>query len=206
MPTKVRTSSFSAGDVSIDAQRSYTADAADGREVTLPVGKVVTSWVKTDSDTAACNLPTGHGYSTGDFDVYWTEVGVAKVRYGVPGVVTSDALALDGGTGDAFPASATTGVVVTARVQVNMAIYDTVVAIGILLSCPLGSEASSKGHVHFSDDSAVDIHMDLIGNSEVFQDEVSNDWADPTTVIYASNGSDTVPATLKVAVLQDATP
>jgi hypothetical protein len=206
MPTKVRTSNFSAGDVSVDSTRSYTADAADGREVSLPVGKAVTSWVKTDADTAGCNLPTGHGYTNGNFDVYWEESGVAKRRYGVPGTITGDAIALNGGAGDNFPASSTTGIVVTKQVQVNMSIYDTIVAIAIMLTCPSGSESSSKGHVHFSDDSAFDIHMDLLGNSDVFQDSVSNDWTSPTTTIYASNGSDTVLGTLKVAVLQDSTP
>jgi hypothetical protein len=206
MPTKVRQSNFSAGDVTIDSTRTYTADGADGREITLPLGKAVTAWVKTDSDTAACNLPAGHGYSNGDFDVYWTEAGVAKRRYKVPGTISTNALSLDGGTGDAFPASATTGIVVTSRVTANLTILSTVVAIDIQLNCAAGSESLSKGHVQFSDDASFNIHMDLLGNSDVFEDSVTSEWSSPTTKIYASNGSDTVAATLKVAVLQDSTP
>jgi hypothetical protein len=38
-------------------------------DVALPAGKDVTAWVKTDANTAACDLPAGHGYSDGNFDV-----------------------------------------------------------------------------------------------------------------------------------------
>jgi len=126
----------SIGSINKTYQRS--GDDPINVEVTLPAGKDVTSWVKTDANTAACNLPSGHGYTDGKFDVYWS----GGYRYGVDGTISTNALSLDGGAGTDFPSSATTGVVVCKRVVINKAIDgDNLAAIG--LSYEL---ASSSGY------------------------------------------------------------
>ena len=74
-----------------------------------------TGWTDVDANTASCTLPSGHGYTNGNFDVFWTISGVNYRRYGVPGTISTNTLSLDGGGGDNFPATSTTGVVVCKR-------------------------------------------------------------------------------------------
>jgi hypothetical protein len=64
-------------------------------DITLPAAKAVTAWVKTDANTAAGNLPAGHGFTDGKFDVYWT----GGKRYGMDATIVTNALTLDGGAG-----------------------------------------------------------------------------------------------------------
>ena len=63
--------SMSLGGVSIQKSINRTGDHANAYEVTLPVAYAVTSWVKTDANTAACNLPSSHGQTNGKYDVFW---------------------------------------------------------------------------------------------------------------------------------------
>jgi hypothetical protein len=167
--------------------------------IPLAAGKVVTEWVKTDADTAACTLPGGHGYSTGKFDVYWT----GGVRYDVDGTVSTNALGLDSGTGDDFPESAEVGVIVCPPQQVDTSIDgDAVVLLHI--------DCTQRSHVLF-----MDADTDTIFASEVLADECI-EWhdtsphanpmtGDPITVCWASNGSTTA-AILTILVGVDSTP
>jgi hypothetical protein len=195
------------GGVSINKQITRTADSQASWEVTLPAGKDVTAWVKTDANTAACNLPSGHGYTDGNFDVYWS----GGVRYGVPGTISTNALSLDGGTGTDFPASATSGVVVTKQVAVNVAI-DGDNAKLFILSLELASQtATTQGHVVFEDSADDDIYaLTLVANIPVpfdLESGIANPiTGDPITECLATNGSSTAAATLKIGVLQDSTP
>lgn len=84
----------------------------DPADVVVPAAKAVTDWVNAGATAADCNLPAGHGFTDGKFDVFWTASGVAKRRYGVNGSITTNAMTLDGGDGDDFPATADTTVVV----------------------------------------------------------------------------------------------
>jgi hypothetical protein len=71
MPTVTYGVSMSAGGINIQKTGARTGEGLIGKEVTLPAGKPVTNWVKTDADTADCDLPGGHGYTDGNFDVFW---------------------------------------------------------------------------------------------------------------------------------------
>lgn len=174
----------------------------------FPAGKTVTAWVKTDADTAACNLPGGHGYTTGTFDVYWTENGVLKRRYSVTGTVSTNALALDGGSGDAFPASATVGVVVTRQISFNVSILgDNLKVLMANMKLP-SSNVAGRGHIAFYDSSpalvgAIDLPFpaaDIVGGS-------ANALAGLTIAsAKASNASATVDAILQLLLGQDSTP
>jgi hypothetical protein len=193
--------------VSINKSIVRTADSQASWEVTLPAGKDVTAWVKTDANTAACNLPSGHGYTDGNFDVYWS----GGVRYGVPGTISTNALSLDGGDGTDFPASATTGVVVTRQVAVNMAI-DGDNAKLFAISLELANQsATTQGHVTFEDFADDDIFaFTLTANAPVVYDlesGIANPiTGDAITECLATNGSSAAAATLKVLVVQDSTP
>jgi hypothetical protein len=99
--------------VSFNSYTTITGNNPEGREDTLTAAQAASSWVKTDADTAACNLAGGHGIITGKVNVFWT----GGMRYGVDCTVTVNALALDGGTGTDFPASADTTVVISQQVS-----------------------------------------------------------------------------------------
>lgn len=203
--------SASGAGVQIQSGATRSADNVSGYDPTLAAGKDVTSWVKTDSDTAACNLPGGHGYTNGNFDVYWTEAGVQKVRYKVPGTITVNALALDGGSGDSFPASATTGIVVTKQSQLNINVDgDNLAAIALQLYLA-SQEATTPGHITFydADDNPI---LSLLLKANIKREwditgGATNDFTGaPITYALASNGSSAASATLKAIVAQDISP
>lgn len=167
-------------------------------DIPLSAGKVVTAWVKTDANTAACNLPADHGYSNGKMDVFWA----GGMRYDVDGVITVNALALDGGTGDDFPANATVGVIVSIPKQVNVACDgDAVVA--------FVANSTQRSSIYFK-----------AGAGSVAQFELQADeptlWHDtnglanpltgtPITVCWASCGSATA-GVLNIVTGEDSTP
>lgn len=109
-------------------------------DIPLAAGAAAADWVKSDEDTAACNLSAGHGFSSGKFDVYWT----GGCRYDVDGTVTENALALDGGEGADFPESEAEDVVVCPHQQINTSIDGDQVKAFFAL-------ADRRCHLHFED-------------------------------------------------------
>ena len=109
-----------------------TLQASQGIEpvdTTVPATKAVTDWVKTDANTAGGNLPAGHGFTDGKFDVYWT----GGKRYGLDGAINTNGLTLDGGAGDDFPASGTLTVVVCPQKPLDLTFDgDNLVLIGAI--------------------------------------------------------------------------
>lgn len=101
--------------------------------ITLSLPSQVSSWVKTDANTAAGNVEAASAIVTGKVDVYWS----GGVRYGVDCTRTVNALALDGGAGTDFPANADTTVVVAQQQQVNVSLDgDMAVLVGVMATCP----------------------------------------------------------------------
>ncbi len=179
--------------------------------VPLPAGKTVTDWVKVDANTAGCNLPGSHGYSNGNFDVYWVDTnGDYQVRHGVPGTIVTNALTLDGGAGTDFPANGTTGIVVTPQVEITVQCDgDEAVAFAVEVKFTSTSETAYSSVVLRDDADAVVKALHLPPNE-------GNVWwinsihANPLTgnVIescVASCGSATNAATLNILILEDAT-
>lgn len=210
MPSSRYTSNISGGGVTINAGKTRESDAAEGFEVTLPAGKTVTSWVKTDADTADATLPGGHGYTTGVFDVFWD----GGSRYGVTGTIVSNAITLDGGQGDDFPASATVGVVVTSQVQVTISLDgDNLVLFGIKPEFADQSSEDKAQITFFDTDGSVEdeiAHLDLNANQLTVIDVEGGDTnpfaGSPISYAKASNGSASAACTLKMVRAQDSTP
>lgn len=211
MPSAIYGASLSAGGIEIQKTITRTADAALGWEITLAVAHAVTDWVKTDANTAACNLTAGHGQTDGKFDVFWTESSVNKRRYGVDGTIVTNALSLDGGAGDDFPASATTGIVVCKQTAINTAIDgDNLAILGISLEYA-SSSSTSRGHVEMQDSGdAVIEAISLAANSPVIYDitgGASNVFTgNAITETRASHNDATYTATLKICGVVDSTP
>lgn len=207
MPSAIYGVSLAAGSVSVQKSIVRTGSGALGWEETLPVAHAVTDWVKTDANTAACNLAGGHGQTDGKFDVYWS----GGMRYGVDGTIVTNALSLDGGAGDDFPASGTTGVVVCKQVSINTAIDgDNVSILGVSLEYTSPS-STSKGHVDMQDSGPATIEeIDLTANAPVVYDitgGAANVFTGNPIVTTKASHNDTVnTATLKICGVADASP
>lgn len=166
--------------------------------IDLPAGSAGSSWVKTDANTAACNVATASPIATGKVDVYW-DLGV---RYGVDCVRSTDALALDGGAGTDFPANAEDTIIVSQQQQVNIAIDgDLADAVGLWsdVLCHVDLQDADGHSIR-----AVTLQADEFDgwDSEM---EVNPYTGDPITKARISNGS-IVAGTFQAAVLQDSTP
>lgn len=181
---------------------------------TIPVAHAVSGWTKDDANTASGTLTSGHGLTSGNFDVYWTAAGVNYVRYGVPGTISTNALSLDGGAGTDFPATSTTGVVVCKRVEINLAVTgDDIEYMALILTNT--SDTGKRGHVDFYDDGPSSVYATTIEEetAEGGLDKVINVQADETNPLasadvvklYASNSSTSAAATLTVFFGVDAT-
>jgi len=185
--------------IPVGVQLNEEADGGGNRSVALPIGYAATSWVKTDADTAACNVASGHTLVDGKADVYWT----GGMRHGVTIDVTTNSLTLEGGTGTDFPASSVTDVVVSQQVQIDFQVDGDNLA-AIVVSC------DQACHVDFqeSDNTSIkafsleaDAEWDWFDSSGV-----TNELAgDPAHHIMASNASTTTAATIVVAFEYDST-
>ncbi len=201
MPTGNYSGSFSAGGVSMSFNTAYTAESASGVEVVIPVAKALSSWVKTDANTAAGNLTGGHGLTTGTFDVYWD----GGARYGVPVTITVNACALDGGAGTDFPASANTTVRICKQVEIDINILVTLVAAAFMAKATFGVT-----------DERMYIALNTAADAEVYAFELSSnqmrletdDTNIDTEVAYAlvTNSDVDETVTCQIALLQDPTP
>lgn len=188
-----------------------TGDHPNAYEVTLPKAWAVSSWVKTDADTAAGNLASGHGQTSGTYDVYWD----GGARYGVSVTVSTNALALDGGSGDDFPASAEDSVVVCKQVQINTAIDGDAIQMAFIKLGYLTADSDAVGRLLFEDADGDDIaDLDeadgIMADYTVIYDVAGGDTnpftGDPITVCHASHSNTSEAATLTIATLEDSTP
>jgi hypothetical protein len=164
---------------------------------------------RTDDNTGTITADEAeHGIETADIvDIYWT----GGRRYGVTvGTVAGTAIPIDLGGGDNLPA-ADTPVVVTRQQQVNISIDGDNAAIVALSLEPIDSNSTSPGHADLQDveDDSIET-VDLTANTPTVYDLAAmgtNPFTgDVITKALCSIGSATEGATLKIAVLQNASP
>lgn len=185
-----------------------TGDGSIGKEIALPAAKPVTAWVKTDANTAACNLPAGHAQTNGKFDVYWT----GGQRLDVDGTITSDALALDGGSGTDFPATGNLTVTVCKQLAINVSIDGDALHILAIRLEYTDQNLASAGRVLFEDAAGDDIvSVNLTGNAAASVYDIDGGATnifsgDPITGAQASHANATSAATLKILGVDDSTP
>lgn len=211
MPTasKNTTAVFGGKGVSNDIG-SATSDGEINLEISLPVAKAASAWVKTDSDTAACNLTAGHGIVTGKVDVYWT----GGSRYGVDCTVSTNALALDLGSGDAYPATANATVVIAQQVTITFNLVSTALKFLALVNKNI-SDTTGKVSADIQTSAPASLVRYLLPYEKVAGGlaaivDVANGDTNPISgtaaTIRASNSSITYAATLLAYALYDATP
>lgn len=206
MPSGQVGTTVSAAGVSIAKSSIINADSATGLEITLPVAWPVSSWVKTDADTAAGALASGHGQTDGTYDVYWT----GGERLGVAVTFTGDAIALEGGAGTDFPASATTSVVICKQVSINAAIDgDELELLAVCLEYT-DAAATSVGNLDFQSVDPASIEtVDLTANDPQWWKSAAAQakfTGDPIVTVLASHNNTSLAATLKLVIMQDSTP
>lgn len=209
MPSALYGISVAAGGVSIQTSLTRTGDGQIGVEVTLPAGAAVGGWTKTDANTASGTLTGGHGLSTGTYDFHWYEGGVYKNRFGVPVTITTNAIAADGGTGDDFPATSTSGIVMTAPVTIGVLIDGDELSLLALAAMSTSTSSTADAHLLFEDAAGDDIaDIDLAANTPLVYDVEggsSNPFAGDVIVsCKASNASATEALTLKICGVYDA--
>lgn len=206
MPSGTYGTTVSAAGVSIAKSSVITSDSASGLEVTLPVAWPISSWIKTDANTAAGNFGSGHGQVTGVYDIYWD----GGERLGVTVTITINAGAFEGGAGTDFPANGTTTVVACKQTSINAAIDGDELE---LFACSLeytDTAAASVGNLDFQSAAPASVEtVDLVANTpQVWTGSAAQAkfTGDPITDVIASHNNTAAAATLKLVIMQDATP
>ncbi len=212
MPIATYSINVSLGGVTIDKRISRTGSHPNPYEETVSASnaKAVVTWTKTDGDTASAALASGHGLTDGTFDVFWPSGGVNYCHYGATGTFTDDTLALDGGVGDDFPATSTSGVVVAKQTSINANIDGDAASL-IAVCLEFTDSASTKaGSVCFKDTGgSVVAQIDLVANQPLVVDIVGGATniftGNPITTLAVSHNDTTNDATIKVLSMEDAT-
>jgi hypothetical protein len=175
--------------INFSRQSNIVADGANAFQAVLTPAKALSSWVKTDADTAAGNLAGGHGLSTGTFDVYWT----GGARYDVPVTISTNACTLDGGHGDDFPASATTTVVLAPQTELTGFTLDgdnaEIVAVAAVAIDPTLAPAVRLGLYDVDDDLIEEVAVTCNGDpnvNDIYAGEANRYTGDPITYGMAS--------------------
>lgn len=110
--------------------QTFTTSATNLERIShsVPAAKVGQLTTRTDADTGVLTMVTGHGFSTSDkVDVFWE----GGSRHGMDATVATNAVTVDGGSGDDLPTNLTA---VTAMKPVPIATEidgDDVLAIGV---------------------------------------------------------------------------
>ncbi len=196
----VLSSSVTIAGLTITGSVPRSADGGLTREIPLPAGTAGTLTTRTDDDTGVATLEAGHGLSTSDVvDVYWS----GGMRYGMTATVAGNAITVDLGAGDNLPAE-DTAMVVTLQVQITADIDGDEVQL-IVAGC------DQRCHLDFQDSGTASLAAVDIAAGEMWDWAADQAIANPltgnaTADIYASNGSSSTMATLKVAALFDTTP
>lgn len=207
MPSINSTQSVSGGGVTMSSSVNRSPDSVSGLAPTLNKGKTGTLTTRTDNDTGIATMTAGHGLATSDHvDVYWN----GGRRYNMTCTVATNAVTIDGGSGDNLP-STSTALVVTKRQLVNVAIDGDELSLAAFQLSFTTLTETSKGQVSLYDaGDALVAHLDLDANASQSYDVEggsSNPFTgNPITYAYCTNGSSDNDATLKIIVGQDSTP
>jgi len=185
--------------------------------ITLNSAHAIGSYAEGAANVVTGTLTADHGQTSGTYDFYWTESGVAKCRYGVPVTVTVNAIeTTDAGAGDDFPATGgATSPVLCKQKQVSAAIDGDNVSIFWAALLFANVSATGRGHVAFqeSDDTAVGaINISgIIQGTAVADYDITGGVANPLTgeliaKCFVTHNDTTYTPTFQMCVLADSTP
>lgn len=168
--------------------RTVTADQQYSNELTVTAADSGSLTTRTDNDTGVVTLSGGHSVVNGRVDAYWS----GGSRIGMTATVATNAVTIDGGTGDNLPSSNST--VLLKNPQVLSPTVDGTAMVGLLLYSGIGANSSYlPGTVTFTEAGGT-----LIDSFELTPSAPNYEWdgsaADsplPATIgkIYFSHGN-----------------
>lgn len=83
---------------------TITSDSTELKSASIPAAKSGSVTTRTDDNTGVVTMSAGHGFTTGQkVDVFWT----GGSRRGMDATVATNAVTVDGGSGDALPVVST---------------------------------------------------------------------------------------------------
>lgn len=139
-------------------QSVVTAEAEQTRVPTVAQAKSGVLSTRTDDNTGIATLSGGHGVQSGDrVDVYWT----GGSRRGMDATVSTNAVTVDGGNGDALPLETTEVVVAICDEETHVVSGDDVKAI-------LLESADARGTFVFAADDDSEIYAVTLDAGGVF--------------------------------------
>ncbi len=202
MPTARSNAKVRLAGLKFDGTLLRTGDGWQAHQVALPTGTAGSLTTRTNDDIGEATLESGHGLQDDDtVDVYWS----GGARYRMNAQVAGDVIALNGTesplAGDDLPAEGT-AVVVTKRVRINSAFDgDDIAAIVVGCDQRVNLDFTAGNHLWNTSLAAGEI-------VRWFADQgLANPLTgDPVQRAYASNGSSTTAATLKIGLVLDTTP
>lgn len=193
---------------------SLTAYGGADAPITLNAAKAVTDFTKSTVSNASMTLAGGHGQTDGKYDIFWTESSVNKRRYGMDGTIVTNALTLDGGSGDDFPTTPTTPVVCKQK-SFNAAIDGDNLAMLVAFLDFGNTAATGRAHLEFQESdasaiAAVSLTGILLGQLTYELDITGGAsnvlTGDPVGIVKATHNDTTYTPALVMWVAQDATP
>lgn len=185
------------GDKQYIEKRELSAEASQGRELSVPQAKVGALTTRTDNTIGELTMAASHGITTGArLDIYWD----GGMRRGVAvGTVATNAVPISGGSGDNLPADETA---ITAMVPIEEALVVTGNNVEALLAY-----SSRKGQMVLEDSGGEELHIPLTAES-VYAWHSASGVANPIagdsiTKIFLSHGDSGGSSTMRYDVLHD---
>ena len=174
------------------------ASGGVAHSVTLPAATAAHLTTRTDNNTGVITLPEGHDIVNGKVDVYWA----GGVRYGMDGIVTVNALAIDLGAGDNLPDDESDVTVA------NQVVIDTDFD-GDLLAI-IAAACDKVSHLDFQDVGGTSLKAVALPAGEMWSWAADMGIANPLTgnpvaSIEVSNGDSAAAAALKIGLLYEST-
>ncbi|WP_425618030.1 hypothetical protein NA78x_001723 [Anatilimnocola sp. NA78] len=194
--------------ISFNRQSNITDDGANGFSAVATPAKALSSWEKSDANTAAGNLAASHGLTTGTYDVYWD----GGSRFDVPVTITVNACALDGGSGDDFPATANATVVLAPRKPISGFLIDgdnaSIVAVQSRTVDPSVSSACRVAFLDAAEDIIADVEVTTNGDpnvNDIYAGEANRYTGDVITHGIISTANTSADVTFEVGYLYGTT-
>lgn len=187
--------------------------------IALNPAKAVTDFAEGDPNVATCNLTAGHGLTDGTYDVYWSESGVAKLRYGVTATIVTNAVSLaDSLTagGDDYPSTIADGLCVICKQKQIAAAIDGDAASFFSAGLIFGNTAATgRGHVDFQESDGSQVgEIDITGVAQgvaIAEYDIDGGVANPLAgeliaLAQASHNDTAYTPTFELRTLADSTP
>jgi hypothetical protein len=176
-------------------------------EITLNAAKTGTLTTRTDNDTGVITLTAGHGLSSGKIDIFWAEGGVKGSRVNMDGTISTNALTIDGGTGDNLPTNNTAVTAVVPSTETVTVNADNLAVIAATINsdshCCIAAGTLAGGTGAFSVGARIELNDGANGRTFIWNSVTDGtnplDAANTFTTLKLSQGSTAASNKLKLS-------